>query len=135
MQPRYTAPTPTPLATGEATVTNLTARILWVQSNSKLIKFPPLETVIVAAEDVEAVGYALVGVFAPYVTDGTVTYTLPEPPPPEADPGTTGTGTECPPTTPPTTPTAPAPSPGQLPADPTTPPTAASKLTPKGSSK
>jgi hypothetical protein len=132
MQPRYTAPTPTPTATGDATVTNLTARILWVQSNSKLIKFPPLETVIVAAEDVEQVGYALVGVFAPYVEDGTITYTLPEAPP-VLDP--TGTGTECPPTTPPTTPTAPAPSPGQLPADPTTPPTAASKLTPKGSSK
>jgi hypothetical protein len=132
MQPRYTAPTPTPQATGEATVTNLTARILWVQSIGKLIKFPPLETIIVAPEDVEQVGYALVGVFAPYVADGTITYTLPEPPPPEADP--TGT-TECPPATPPTTTTAPAPTPGQLPSDTTTPPTAASKPGLKGSSK
>jgi len=128
----YTGPAPTPTATGEATVTNLTARILWVQSIGKLIKFPPLETVIVAAEDVEQVGYALVGVFAPYVADGTITYTLPEPPPPEADP--TGP-VECPPATTPTAPTPTPPIAGQLPAEPTTPPTAASKPGLKGSSK
>lgn len=61
----------------DATVTNNTARILWVQSPTNLIKFPPLVTVIVNAEDVEPVGYALVGPFAPFVTDGTVTYELP----------------------------------------------------------
>jgi len=88
----------------DATVTNGTARILWVQSPSKLLKFPPLVTVIVSAEDVEPVGYALVGPFAPFVADGSVTYSLPtfedhrfDPPPPVV----------CPMPTPPTTPTLP----------------------------
>jgi len=118
----------------DATVTNGTARILWVQSPSKLLKFPPLVTVVVSAEDVEPVGYALVGPFAPFVADGSVTYSLPTFEDHRSDPPPV---IECPAPTPPTVPTLPLPgtpivsplpelpAPTPLPETPETPPTTA----------
>lgn len=115
----------------DATVTNGTARILWVQSPSKLLKFPPLVTVIVAAEDVEPVGYALVGPFAPFVADGSVTYQLPTFEDHRGDPPPV---IECPAPTPPTlpqpgtpivSPLPELPTPTPLPELPETPPTTA----------
>jgi len=119
----------------DATVTNGTARILWVQSPTNLVKFPPLVTVTVLPADVEPVGYALLGAFAPFVADGSVTYSLPsfedhrsDPPPPDVCPPTLALPSV--PATPSTLPTLP-----QTDQPPTDPPPSASGRTPRGTTR
>lgn len=67
----------------DTTLTNNSARILWIQGASGLIKFDPLSTVIIPAADIDRVNATLAGPFKWYVDIGEIVVTVPEPPPPE----------------------------------------------------
>ena len=67
----------------DTTLTNNSARILWIQGASALLKFDPLSTVAIPAADLDRVNATLAGPFKWYVDIGEITLTVPEPPPPE----------------------------------------------------
>ena len=67
----------------DTTITNNSARILWIQGASALIKLDPLSTVPIAAADLDRVNATLAGPFKWYVDVGEIVVTVPEPPPPE----------------------------------------------------